>query len=284
MFWGYGREGYSDADLEAAFKTSLQAGINWFDTAEIYGSGRSETLLGQFLCNTDQQVMIATKFFPYPYRLWRGALVCALRKSLERLGLAQVDLYQIHWPAPPVPIRTWVNALADVVEVGLAKTVGVSNYNVVQTKLAHRVLAERGIPLGSNQVEFSLLNRRAEHNGVLQVCHELGMTLIAYSPLGMGMLTGKYKPWNPPPGLRSRRYNSAFLRRLGSFVDLMREIGERYGGKTPAQVSLNWVICKGAVPIPGSKNARQAEENAGALGWQLSADEIAELDQASLIL
>ena len=211
LFWDYGRGQYTDSDLEAAFEAALIGGVNWFDTAEIYGSGRSETLLGHFIRNTDQTVMIATKFFPYPYRLRRSALVKALRKSLSRLGLDQVDLYQIHWPSLPVPIRTWVHALADVAASGLAKTVGVSNYNRMQTQLAHRILAERGIKLASNQVEYSLIQRRNEHNGLLETCHELGITVIAYSPLGMGMLTGKYTPENPPSGVRNLRYRKRFL-------------------------------------------------------------------------
>ena len=284
LFWGYGRGQYTDSDLEAAFEAALIGGVNWFDTAEIYGSGRSETLLGQFIHSTDQTVMIATKFFPYPYRIRRSALVKALRKSLSRLRLDQVDLYQIHRPSPPVPIRTWVHALADVAASGLAKTVGVSNYNRVQTQLAHRILAERGIKLASNQVEYSLIQRRNEHNGLLETCHKLGITVIAYSPLGMGMLTGKYTPESPPSGVRSLRYRRSFLDRIQPLVSLMREIGEVHGSRTPAQVALNWVISKGAVPIPGAKNARQAEENASSTEWQLSVDEVTELEQAAAMV
>lgn len=281
LFWGYGRGRYTDNDLEASFQAALMGGINWFDTAEIYGSGRSEKLLGQFIRNTNHTVMVATKFFPYPYRLRRGALVKALRNSLTRLGLHQVDLYQIHWPAPPVAIRTWMNALADVVESGLAKAVGVSNYNCVQTQLAHNILGERGVKLVSNQVEYSLIQRRNEYNGLLETCHELGITVIAYSPLGMGMLTGKYTPDNLPSGVRSLRYRRRFLTRVQPLVSLMREIGEHHGGRTPAQVALNWVIFKGAVPIPGAKNAQQAEENSSSMEWKLSVDEVAELEQAA---
>lgn len=281
LFWGYGRGRYTDNDLEASFQAALMGGINWFDTAEIYGSGRSEKLLGQFIRNTNHTVMVATKFFPYPYRLRRGALVKALRNSLTRLGLHQVDLYQIHWPAPPVAIRTWMNALADVVESGLAKAVGVSNYNCVQTQLAHNILGERGVKLVSNQVEYSLIQRRNEYNGLLETCHELGITVIAYSPLGMGMLTGKYTPDNLPSGVRSLRYRRRFLTRVQPLVSLMREIGEHHGGRTPAQVALNWVIFKGAVPIPGAKNAQQAEENSSSKEWKLSVDEVAELEQAA---
>ncbi len=280
LFWGYGR-GYTDADLQAAFGTSLEAGINFFDTAEVYGRGQSERLLGRFIRAAGQPVVVATKFFPYPWRLRRRSLPRALLGSLERLGMGQVALYQIHWPFPPVSIETWVDALADVVEAGLTRAVGVSNYNLEQMRRAHDVLAHRGVPLASNQVEYSLLKRGPEHTGLLDTCRELGVTLIAYSPLAQGLLTGKYTPENPPPGVRGRRYRKGVLARIQPLVGLLREIGQAHGGKTPAQVAINWVICKGAVPIPGAKNARQARENAAALGWRLTDDEVAALDEAS---
>jgi aryl-alcohol dehydrogenase-like predicted oxidoreductase len=281
LFWGYGRGGYTDADLESAFQVSQAAGINLFDTAEIYGRGRSERLLGDFVRASDDQAIVATKFFPYPWRWRQSSLLTALRRSLERLGLDRVDLYQIHWPYPPVAIETWMTALADAVEAGLAQTVGVSNYSPEQTRRAQISLAERGVALVSNQVEYSLLQRQPERNGMLDLCGELGITLIAYSPLAMGLLTGKYTPETPPPGLRGRRYRRKLLVQIQSLIALLREVGANHGGKSPAQVALNWLICKGAVPIPGAKNVHQAQENIGALGWRLSAEEIALLDAAS---
>ncbi len=280
LVWGYGK-GYSDADLEEAFRVSVERGITFFDTAEIYGWGKSEELLGKFVRNNGAPVVIATKFFPYPWRVRKAALRRALEGSLRRLGVDRVDLYQIHWPFPPRSVETWMDALADAVEAGLVRAVGVSNYNVEQTRRAHEALARRGIPLASNQVQYSLIHRDPETSGLLDLCRELNITLIAYSPLGMGALTGKYTPDNPPSGARGRRYTRDFLARLQSLIALMREIGEGHGGKTPAQVALNWVMCKGAVPIVGAKNRRQAEENAGALGWRLTSEEVAALDRAA---
>jgi aryl-alcohol dehydrogenase-like predicted oxidoreductase len=280
LMWGYGRGGYTDADLQAAFDASLAAGINFFDTAEVYGDGRAERLLGRFVRASGQPVVIATKFMPYPWRLQRGLLMRSLRSSLDRLGVKSADLYQIHWPFPPLPIETWADALADAVEAGLTHAVGVSNYSLAQMQRAHQALARRGVVLASNQVEYSLLHRAPERNGLLATCRELGVTLIAYSPLAMGMLTGKYTPDNPPPGVRGRRYGRQLLARIQPLIALMREIGQAHGDKTPAQVALNWVICKGALPIPGAKNARQAEQNVGALGWHLADDEVAALDAA----
>jgi aryl-alcohol dehydrogenase-like predicted oxidoreductase len=280
MVWGFGR-GYQEEDVRAAFETSLAAGINWFDTAEAYGQGRSERLLGSFLPSTSTPVVVATKFMPFPWRLSRGAFKQALRRSLKRLNLACVDLYQIHWPFPPVPVETWADALGDAVEAGLVRAVGVSNYNEGQMRRAYATLAKRGIPLASNQVEYNLINRKVESNGLLKVCQELGISLIAYSPLSQGVLTGKYTPEKPLPGLRGRLYSRALLEEVQPLIRQMREIGREHGSKTAVQVALNWVICKGALPIPGAKNARQAQENAGALGWRLSEAEVAALDESS---
>ncbi len=280
MLWGYGR-GYGDADLRAAFEVSLRAGITFFDTAEVYGMGRSERLLGEFIRSAQVPVAVTTKFFPFPWRFGRQAVVRALRRSLQRLGLPQVDLYLIHWPTPLVPVEVLAQGLGDALEAGLTKAVGVSNFSVQQMQRAQTVLAARGMTLAANQVEYSLLVRKAERNGLFDLCRELGATLIAYSPLGMGLLSGKYTPDNPPPGVRGRRYSRDLLAKIQPLIALLREIGAAHGGKTPAQVALNWVIAKGALPIPGAKNARQAEENAGAIGWLLDRDEVAALDAAS---
>ena len=279
-FWQYGKGGYTDADIEAAFQASLAHGIDFFDTAEVYGRGRSEQLLGQNTTQAGWPAAIATKFFPFPWRLHKKQLLKALRGSLARLGMESIDLYQMHWPFPPVSIDTWMDALADAVEAGLVRAVGVSNYNVEQTQRAHTALARRGIPLASNQVEYNLWQRKPETSGLLEVCRQLDVTLIAYSPLAQGLLTGKYTPDNPPPGVRGRRYGRA-LAKIQPLVGLLRETGAAHGGKTPAQVALNWTICKGTVPIPGAKNARQAMDNAGALGWRLSPDQVQALDRAS---
>jgi aryl-alcohol dehydrogenase-like predicted oxidoreductase len=281
FFWGYGRGDYNDDDLRAAFDETLAANINWFDTAEIYGLGRSERFLGQFMKSTDMPVLIATKFMPFPWRLWRGCLIKALCKSLKRLGIERVDLYQIHLPLPPISIETWMAALADAIEAGLTRTVGVSNYNLEQMCRAHVALAKRGIPLVSNQVDYSLLQRQPERTGLLEACRELGVTLIAYSPLAQGLLTGKYTPETPPPGVRRRRYSRERLVKIQPLIGLLREIGQAYRGKTPAQVALNWTISKGAVPIPGAKNAQQVRDNGGALGWRLTDEEVKALDEAS---
>jgi aryl-alcohol dehydrogenase-like predicted oxidoreductase len=270
-----------DKDIREVFQATLDAGINFFDTAEIYGNGRSETHIGKYLEEISNNVVVATKFMPFPWRLTKGELRSALRKSLKRLGLSHVDLYQIHWPIPPIPIQSWMDAMSDAFADGLIRAVGVSNFSPYQTSLAFEALARRRITLASNQVKYSLLDRNPERSGLVELCKKLEVTIIAYSPLEKGILTGKYTPTNLPPDLRSWRYNKTCLMRIAPLTDALHEIGEAHAGMTPVKVALNWLICKGAVPIPGAKNKKQALENAGGLGWQLSTEEVARLDRIS---
>jgi aryl-alcohol dehydrogenase-like predicted oxidoreductase len=280
LLWGFGRN-YGEDDVRAAFNGSLEAGIDFFDTAEMYGFGRSEELLGKQVRAASKPVITATKFLPFPWRLRKKNLITALRKSLRRMEMQRVDLYQVHWPVPIVPLKTWMSAMADSVDAGLTRAVGVSNYSAEQTQQAHAALAERGIPLASNQIRYSLLYRKPEHNRLLETCLQLKVTVIAYSPLEQGLLTGKYTPENPPPGARGKRLKDGFLEGIRPLIELMREIGEGHGGKSPAQVALNWTMCKGTVPIPGAKTGKQAMENAGAVGWKMSETEVKALDAAS---
>ncbi len=281
MIWGYGRD-YGEGDCRGAFAASLGAGMTLFDTAELYGWGESERLLGRFIRERQarpETAAVATKFFPYPWRLRHGDVVTALRASLRRLELPRVDLYQLHWPLPVFSVARRVDALAETVRAGLTRAVGVSNYNAADLRRAHAALARRGIPLASNQVHYSLLHRAPEGNGVQAACRELGVTLIAYSPLEHGLLTGKYGPGRPPPARRRR--GAPRPEALEPFLAALRRAGEAHGGKSPAQVALNWLICHDALPIPGAKRPAQARDNAGALGWRLTPDEVETLDRLS---
>jgi aryl-alcohol dehydrogenase-like predicted oxidoreductase len=280
LSWGYGKS-YSEADIRGAFEASLAAGVDFFDSAEAYGRGESERLLGKLLRESGRTAIVASKFLPYPWRMTRGSLLKALERSLQRLGLEAIDLYQIHWPIPPVPTKTRLAGLADAFERKRIRAAGVSNFSTAQTRRAHAFLASHGLPLASNQVSYSLLMRRPETSGLVDACRELNVTLIAYSPLAQGLLTGKYTREHRPGGMRAVRGLRASYKSLERLVALMREIGAGHGGKTPAQVALNWTMCKGAVPIPGAKNARQAKENAGAAGWRLTPEEVAALDAAT---
>jgi aryl-alcohol dehydrogenase-like predicted oxidoreductase len=279
VMWQYGRT-HSEEDVRKAFDVSIAEGIRFVDTAEVYGSGRSERLLGRFLKETEQPVLVATKFFPMPWRFSKQAFPNALKHSLERLGLESVDLYQIHWPSPLLSIDRMMDGLALCIEKGWTRTVGVSNFDPTQMMQAYSALARHNLPLAANQVHYSLLNRSIEKNGLLGRCRELGVRLIAYSPLEKGILTGKYGIGNAPAGPRGAQYG-LLLPKLPPLLKLMTEIGQDHGGKSNAQVALNWTICKGTLPIPGAKNAEQALQNAGALGWRLTDDEVARLEEAS---
>ena len=279
VVWQYGH-GYSELEVQQAFQVSVEEGIRFIDTAEMYGNGLSERLLGRFVQETDQPVLVATKFFPWPWRFYKGAIPRALQGSLARLNMESVDLYQIHWPNPVLGTDRVMEGLAECVKSGMTRTVGVSNFGQSRMVAAYSSLARHNVPLASNQVHYSLINRSAEKDGTLARCKELGIRLIAYSPIEKGLLAGKYSPEKPPPGSRARQY-SRLLPKLPPLTKLMTLIGQDHGGKSNSQVALNWVLCKGALPIPGAKNAQQAMENAGALGWRLTDEEVARLDEAS---
>lgn len=279
VVWGYGQT-HTDKEIRELFNASLSLGIRFIDTAEIYGSGYSERLLGQLLKEIDQPVLVATKFFPWPWRLTKGFVPRALKSSLERMGLESVDLYQVHWPSPIMSPETMMEGMVECVKRGWTRTVGVSNFGEKRMLRAYSTLAQHGIPLASNQVHYSLLSREVEKNGTLARCKELGIRLIAYSPLEKGLLSGKYSLENPPPGVRGSQY-AEMLKKLPPILKLMQEIGLNHGDKTIGQVALNWLICKGALPIPGAKNLKQAEQNAGGAGWRMTEEEVTKLDEAT---
>jgi aryl-alcohol dehydrogenase-like predicted oxidoreductase len=284
--WGMGGydSSYSEATIEQAWQACLEAGVVLFDTAEVYGGGESERIIGRLLArdpSVRDQVVIATKFMPMPWKLAvTGSLVRAARASLERLGIDSIDLYQIHGPISLRSHGALADALAAAHGQGLIKAVGVSNYSVKETRSMDAALRTRGLRLATNQIEFSLLRTRPEKVGLLECCRELGVVPLAYSPIGQGRLTGKYSAANPPPA--SRDFSAHPMAEVDKVVDVLRRIGAAHGDRTPSQVALAWIIAKGAVPIPGAKSRQQAEDNAGALGWQMDEAELAELDAAAL--
>jgi aryl-alcohol dehydrogenase-like predicted oxidoreductase len=285
LFWNYGSD-YGLIEVLDAFDAALDAGVSFFDTAEIYGFGESESLLGQFMQRTNKSVQIATKYFPLPWRFTAQSVSDTLTDSLKRLKVEQVTLYQVHSPLNfLMSAETLMNALADEVKRGRIVSVGVSNYSAEQMREAHKILAARGVPLAVNQVPYSLLNRKIETNGILDAARELGVTILAYSPLAQGLLTGKYtvEQYKEPTGARriDPRFSRSGLEKIAPVTSVLHELGEKYD-KTPAQVALNWLIAQGGVvPIPGAKTAQQARQNAGALGWELAESEVARLEEVS---
>ena len=280
----WGRRGKASPDIIEVFKAAVEAGISFIDTAELYQGGGSERSVALALAERRKakpagpDPKILSKFFPWPWRLSPRALKTALEASLGRLGLPLLDVYLLHFPLPPVPLESWVNALGEAVEAGLARAVGVSNCGPEQVRLAHEVLARRGIPLACDEIEYSLLNRRAERNGTLSTCSELGVPIIAYRPLGLGLLPSAVATI---PGARKLMAPKTDAAGLESLRKLLAEIGAAHGGKTAAQVALNWTIAKGTIPIPGARSVAHLKENTGALGWELEASEVEALDKAA---
>lgn len=284
LFWGFGSD-YGETEVRQAFEAAIANGASFFDTAEVYGLGKSEQLLGQFLQQTTQPVQIATKYFPLPWRFGKQAVADALTASLERLGVEQIALYQVHMPFDFfMGQSTLMEALAEEVKRGRILSVGVSNYSATQMQQAYDYLARYDVPLAVNQVRYSLLARQIEQNGVLDKARELGVTILAYSPLAQGLLTGKYTPDNTEvTGARKLdpKFSASGLSKIEPLLDLLKQLAQKYQ-KTTVQVALNWLIAQGVIPIPGAKNPRQAAENAGAMGWQISTEDFEQLSLLSL--
>jgi aryl-alcohol dehydrogenase-like predicted oxidoreductase len=265
-----------------AVEVSIQAGVDLFDTAAMYSGGAAELRLGELTRGRD--VIIATKY-PSGFSFRVEDFPKELEMTLTRLGRECVDLYQHHYPNARLSIPKLMDLVADAVQAGKIKAVGVSNYSAQQMREAHAALAKRGIPLASNQVEYSLLHRKPEVDGVMDTCRELGITLMAYTPLAGGLLTGKYSAQNRPSGFFRRilpQYNRKSLESIQPVIKLLLDIGTSYS-KMPSQVALRWLIENPVVlPIPGAKNGKQAMDNAEALSFSLTPEEVKLLDDATL--
>ena len=271
----------------ATVQAGLDGGVNWFDTAELYGGGVSERSLATALKaagKRDEEVVIATKWWP----LFRtaGNIPKTIHERLKFLDGYSIDLYQVHQPFGFSSPEAEMDAMAGLVKAGKIRSVGVSNFNAGQMRRAHRQLEKHGLPLASNQVRYSLLDRSIERNGILETARELGVTIIAYTPLESGLLTGKYHK-NPELLEKKAFYWRGMLRRglekSRELVQALEEIGTRYNA-TAAQVALNWVINSQGdtvVTIPGVTKVSQAQESAGAMKFTLNSDEISRLDEAS---
>ncbi len=275
--WGYGRE-YGREDLREAFEKALELGVNFFDTAEIYGGGWSERLLGEFMKERREEVVVATKL--WPSRITRGMMWKALNRSLERLGTSYVDLYQLHWPNPLVPVSRYMRVMEEMWMEGKIRAIGVSNLSLRQLEEARAALSHTDV--ASNQVKFNMLERDVERE-LLPYCQKEKITLIAYSPLAQGLLTGKYGPGRRPRDMVrriNRLFTPEYLRSVKPLLMVLGEIAERRE-KTMAQVALNWLISKPWVTaIPGAKHGRHVEEAAGAMGWRLDGEELGKIDEA----
>lgn len=282
-FWRFG-EDLAASDVVDAFDACLQAGLDFYDTAEAYGAGKSEQFVGSLARRSGRELVIATKYAPIAGRGGPAAIAKGLAGSLKRTGLAHIDLYQIHWPdRDEVPIEPTMTALADLLDSKRIRAIGVSNFRVSEMREAHAALARRGVPLATNQVHYSLLHRSPEVDGVLDACRELGVTLLAYSPLEQGLLTGKYEVGRLPAGPRAdtASFVQANVAAAQQVVAVLRDVAAAHHAE-PAAVALAWLLAQpGVVPLAGAKNGAQASRNAHALALQLTDAEIAALAAAS---
>lgn len=282
--WGFGT-GYGPSEIADAFLGALEGRGRFFDTAEVYGHGTSEQVLGWMAARVPESLVLATKFAPLPGRGGVRALPEALRGSLRRLRRTVVDLYQVHWAdRDEFDIEALMEVLAGCVRDGSVRLLGVSNFTAAEMLTADDALRARGLSLASHQVHYSLLHRAPERDGTLAACRERGATLIAYSPLEQGVLTGRYDPARRPPGPRAESplFDPAVWPSVFALLEVMRDVAAAHGGRPLAQVALNWLRAKDNVlPIVGVKNGLQSREAMGARGWSLSAEDLARLDAAS---
>ena len=266
---------------------ALSDGINWFDTAEAYGGGRSERALAHALGAAGKRpgdVVIATKWQPVLRRA--RSIRRTIDRRIDSLAPFGIDLHQVHNPASFSSVEAEMDAMAALVRDGKIRAVGVSNFSADRMRRAHAALAKHGIPLASNQVKYNLLDRTIERNGVLAAAKELGVTIIAYSPLEMGLLSGKF---HRDPGLLKRLpLGRRFMlrRKVARSRPIVAAIEEVAGvhGVTPSQVALSWLVTANGetvVAIPGASRPEQARESAGAMQLALTPQELAALDRAS---
>ncbi len=272
-------------------RASLDGGIGWFDTAEAYGAGRSEVALSaalQAAGRDDGSVVIATKWLPLLRTA--GSIRRTIDDRLRHLSPYSIDLHQIHMGHGALATKgAQIAAMADLVAAGRIRAVGVSNFSARAMRKASRELARHGLPLASNQVRYSLLDRRIESNGVLAAARELGATIIAYSPLAQGLLSGKFHD-DPErvkrlsgPRRMLRLFRPKGLQRSAPVVAALKSAAAAHG-VTPAQVALRWLVQAHGdvvVAIPGATRVEQARENAGAQDFELTESEMEAMDRVS---
>ncbi|KAJ9118101.1 hypothetical protein QFC22_004000 [Naganishia vaughanmartiniae] len=288
----------NEQSIAGAFDKMLQLFPRVFiDTAEFYGVwGLSESLLGDLiqerLRDNQQRIVLATKFFPHPFRhpwSYPQCVVEAFGGSLSRTKLDNIDIWQLHGPSNGALFGTggfWprlvtiVDSFTEAYKHGHMRGVGVCNLSREQTEFMYDEFEKRGVPMVSVQVEFSLLRMDAWKHGFIDWAHSKNLAFIAYTPIGLGRLTGKYSSTILPRG--NRNFGHVSWSKIQPIVDQFLRIGSIHG-KTPTAVALNWVMCKGAIPIPTAKNAGQVLDISESLGWTLTREEEQELDAVGLV-
>ena len=271
-------------------KVALDSGMTLIDTAEIYGSGYAECSVARGLKAAGKSpgdVVISTKWFPALKRA--KSMRKSAKKSTERLAPYPIDLYLVHMPISVSSIKTQMNEMAELLDSGIIRAIGVSNFSASRMIKAYDALAEQGIPLAANQVNFSLLKRGIETNGVLETAKELGVTIMAYTPLGQGVLTGKLHQQpellEKMPRFRRSRLRGG-LKKTQLLMESLDAIAQEQNA-TVAQVVLSWTTNYHGdtiIAIPGASKTYQVEQNAGAMRISLSGEQMETISSLSLEL
>jgi len=275
--WGYGVR-YGDKDIINIIQHAMKVGINIFDTAETYGYGKSEMLLGEALKDYDRDdFVIITKVAPWNLR-YKDVIKAALR-SLKRLNLKEIDLYLIHYPNPFIPLKETLRAMETLVREGKVRYIGVSNFNAWLLRKAEENL--KSTEIVANEIEYNILSRRAEKE-TIPYCLKNKIAIIAYSPLAGGILTGKYTPNNPPRD-RARAFNflarKHILAKNQPLFNIMKQIAEEKGATIP-QIALSWIISRPLhIAIPAALSIEEVEENSKAAHLILSREELNRISQ-----
>ena len=273
--WGWGTE-FGPDSVGGILDAAREVGINLIDTAELYGHGESERQLGLHLSSHKKHFFVASKVSPG--HLTASGVYDAAARSIQRLQRPFIDLYQVHAPNPFMPLPRTMSGMRRLLNENIVNEVGVSNFSVNRWRRAERAL---GAPVITNQVDYSLLSPRAFNS--LRPMLDEGHVMIAYSPLAMGLLSGKYGAEQRPSGSRSK--HPAFSRRNYRNVRRVLEAAEniaRSHGALVSQIALAWVISHpNVIAIPGAKSVEQVRQNAAAAEIQLSESEISVLEEVS---
>ncbi len=277
LVWDYGKD-YGKEDLSAVFRRYLNDDINFFVTSSSFAEGDSERILGEFSTETPNRVIIATKYVPRVWHLRRGDFMESLKQSMLRLRLSKLDLYEICPPAGRMTISRLAECAAEALDLGLIGQVGLSNFTLQQTDTFNEALSRFGYSIACLETPYNLLWREIETNGLMDLCKALRITILAQQPLAMGLLTGKYDADAPASGSRRQMMLRYHTPRLDILLRTMNHIGLENNGKNCAQVALNWILRKGAVPIPGTKTLPQAIENAQTPRWEMTDEQRSLLD------
>lgn len=271
--WGYGIS-YNKEDLEKAFKLAIDGGINFFDTAEIYGGGASEKLLGEFSRDVREDIVIASKVSPF-HLTYRG-VIRAFHRSASRLMTDYIDLYYVHWPNPLVPMRFIARAFNELFDAGKIRAIGVSNFNLKRLIKFNELTYGR---VSANQVKYSLLSRSIERD-LLPYCLKNEITIVAYSPLDQGAVLGKYDDKNLPEDIWrrvSRIFTPINMRKLRKLISLIKNLANEKGVK-PVNIVLRYLVEQGAVPIVGVKKEDHVADILNTFNFNLSRSDLEKIN------